>query len=301
MKRLYFVIPSYNSQDSVLNTLSSICNFIENYKGINWQFGIILTDDASIDNTLNIVKDFKHKYSISNKNLVIFDIIINSFNLGTVRNLKEAYHKILQIEKKYSDLVYIKTIAADDEIIPNQLSKLLELIYINNPDISINSVLTRNLNNGNIGYKSSMNYGFLNTFLGRAIICKYNYLVSPATIFNLKFACSSINLADSVGLVLMEDWIVGVMISKGGYNVLHSYLAPVIYNIRSTSVSNSKSSIYLSDLSKQISFNIKFLPKFFIKKIYLISLIRNIYRIFKFFIDYIYFMKIKKNYEKNSI
>ena len=51
------ITPMYNSEKFILKTIESVIN--QTYS--NWE--LLLIDDGSIDNTIQIVEDFKQKYS----------------------------------------------------------------------------------------------------------------------------------------------------------------------------------------------------------------------------------------------
>lgn len=112
-----FIIPMYNSQKSIKETLLSIflqedCTYDE--------FEIICIDDASTDNTASIVEDFKHKYS----------------NLFLVKNIKNSgcsfsRNKGLELAKGE----YIIFVDADDIVSNNLISKLRKKISSLQPDL----------------------------------------------------------------------------------------------------------------------------------------------------------------------
>lgn len=95
------VIPSYNSEKFIENTIKSI--LAQTYK----DFTLTIVDDKSTDTTFEIVKSFKDER---------INIIKNEVNLGLVKN----WNKCLDIGKKSE---YMLIICNDDIIEKNYLEK----------------------------------------------------------------------------------------------------------------------------------------------------------------------------------
>jgi len=85
MKNVSFIIPSYNTDQTIGKTIKSILN--QNYKG---KIEIIVIDDYSKDNSINIIKKFKKVKLIQNKK-----------NLGLAKTLnkgiKNSKYKLISI------------------------------------------------------------------------------------------------------------------------------------------------------------------------------------------------------------
>src|SRR3989344_7074679 len=61
MKKLLVVIPAYNEEELLENNIIKLHNFLQrNFKGYNWR--IIISDNNSIDKTLEIAKKLAKKY-----------------------------------------------------------------------------------------------------------------------------------------------------------------------------------------------------------------------------------------------
>ena len=75
--KVSIMIPVYNQEDYIANTIQSALN--QNYNNIE----IIISDDASTDNTSQIIKDF-----LPNQKIKYFR---NQVNIGRVKN----YRKLL--------------------------------------------------------------------------------------------------------------------------------------------------------------------------------------------------------------
>lgn len=102
-----FIVISYNQEDYILDTL----------KGISSQTilpdEVIIADDASSDNTKNIIQDY-----IVNNPLINWKLILNSENLGITSNLRNA------INQSCGDVLFINS--GDDISYPNRIEKTLE-------------------------------------------------------------------------------------------------------------------------------------------------------------------------------
>jgi len=95
-------IPCYNEEKKIINTLNSI--FLLNYKNIE----VIVADDGSKDNTLNLVKNFSKTHSLT---------IISLNHKGKAH----ALNKTLEISKGE----FFSNVDADSEVQPETLSLLL--------------------------------------------------------------------------------------------------------------------------------------------------------------------------------
>lgn len=98
------VILTYNSQSTVVEALDSVLS--QTYGNIE----IIVSDDASIDSTLDIVKKWKALNKITN-----IKIVSSNTNLGIPHNCNQG---IMTASGKY-----IKLIAGDDILKPNAIER----------------------------------------------------------------------------------------------------------------------------------------------------------------------------------
>lgn len=108
------IIPLYNAKKFIKRAISSI-NISNNYK-----YEIIIIDDASTDDSLEIVKEIKD-YNIK--------IITNSENKGV------SYSRNLGI--KIANGTYIAFLDADDFVDKNMYDDMLEFAYRKNSDICV--------------------------------------------------------------------------------------------------------------------------------------------------------------------
>lgn len=112
------IIPVYNCQNTVLLTLESVLN-----QSIN-DYEIIVIDDHSTDNTLQIVNSHKNRFS----NIIIIE---NLENIGVA----EARNKGIRLAKGK----YIAFLDGDDLWMPQKLEKQKCLINETNCDICCSS------------------------------------------------------------------------------------------------------------------------------------------------------------------
>ena len=105
------VIPLYNEEKNIEKLLSEINTSLKKYKN----FEIILINDFSNDNTLEVLKAIKNKF--------IFTLINNSKNHGQSYSI----HKGIKISKNN----LIITIDGDRQNNPKDIPKLLEMFFAN--------------------------------------------------------------------------------------------------------------------------------------------------------------------------
>lgn len=140
--RISVVIPSYNREFCLSRTLQSIYN-----QKINAEIEIILVDDASTDNTSQLIKEHQ------NKGILPIKYIRNNKSVGGAvsRNLGA----------KYATGEYIAFLDSDDEWLPNHLESKISLIK-------------------NSGFKGC--YGTFYVTYGNNKIEKINFLPKPKEI-----------------------------------------------------------------------------------------------------------------------
>lgn len=120
-KFITITVISYNSSATISDTLNSILQQTYNKKNIE----VIISDDASKDNTLLIANDWKDKNKGIFNNIVI---VSHSENKGVAANCNQAW--------KLAKGEWIKTIAADDMLLPNCIEENIKYV-LNNSDAKI--------------------------------------------------------------------------------------------------------------------------------------------------------------------
>jgi glycosyltransferase involved in cell wall biosynthesis len=117
------IIPAYNEERSILKCLDQTLKFCEEVK---WDAEIIVAEDGSTDNTVNIVQEFQKKDSR-------IKIISFKHRLGKGGSIKNA---MLKATKQY-----VCFMDADLSAYPSEFKRLLE--YIDDYDVVIGSRLLR--------------------------------------------------------------------------------------------------------------------------------------------------------------
>jgi len=112
MKKISVIIPVYNAEKYIRNTINSVLN--QNYKNLE----IILIDDGSKDNSKNIIEEYSKKYS----NVVL----ICQKNLGAPVARNNGI--------KHSTGDYVVFLDADDTLCSNALDGIQEML---NKDIEL--------------------------------------------------------------------------------------------------------------------------------------------------------------------
>lgn len=104
-----FVIPVYNSSDFIIDCLDSINN-----QSVNIPINIIIIDDKSIDDTIELVKNYKFNNNIN------LEIYYNE------KNMKQGYSRNYGLSKVTSD--YVMFLDSDDFIAEDTISRSLAIL-----------------------------------------------------------------------------------------------------------------------------------------------------------------------------
>lgn len=112
--KISIILPVYNSEKYLTRTLDSLL------KQTLDDFELIIINDASTDNSLNIVNKYKNKF----KNLKIFNLKFN-----------EGVHNARNLGLKHATGEYLSFIDSDDFISPNFLESMYKNAVSNDSDI----------------------------------------------------------------------------------------------------------------------------------------------------------------------
>lgn len=124
-KKIGIIVPAYNEEILIGETLDGIPNFVDK---------IIVINDGSTDNTLSIIQ----KKSLKEKRI---QIINHEKNKGLGQSLIDGY-----LYCRESDLDIIAVMAGDNQMHPDDLYKLLDLIVMKNNDyVKGNRLLHQNI------------------------------------------------------------------------------------------------------------------------------------------------------------
>jgi glycosyltransferase involved in cell wall biosynthesis len=165
-KLISIIMATYNGEKYINTQLDSIIN--QTYKNIE----IIIVDDLSNDNTVELVK----KYISKHKNIRLY---INQKNLGYIKNFEKGSKKANGDFIAFSD--------QDDFWIPNKLERLMseignhDVIYCDSElvDENLNSLHENISKNHNfISSSNPINFAIKNCVSGHAMLIKKELLNS---------------------------------------------------------------------------------------------------------------------------
>ena len=111
---LSIVIPVYNAEKVIKKCLDSLISQKTDYK-----YQIILVNDGSTDNSLNIIKDYESKY----KNVFVINQSNGGASIARNRGIRSAFGD------------YIGFVDSDDWVTEDYIEKLLNRAYATNADI----------------------------------------------------------------------------------------------------------------------------------------------------------------------
>lgn len=116
---LSIVIPTYNGQATLVQTLEKIVSQISTIGGVNTQLEVVICDDCSTDDTVQIAKKFTKKYGFIN-------FFQNPHNLGMDENFAMC------VQKARGQFIWF--CGQDDELLAGAVAKVLELLT-KNPEL----------------------------------------------------------------------------------------------------------------------------------------------------------------------
>jgi glycosyltransferase involved in cell wall biosynthesis len=151
------IIPTYNSSKYIKETLESILN--QTYSNLE----IIITDDASKDNTLDIVRGYEDER---------IKILTSNKNLGISQNMNKG---ILASEGKY-----IAIMDADDWSYPYRIEKQVKLME-ENPNVVLCSGYM-DMCDENLKFKHTRTYPTTNEEI-RKVLLRYDPIAHPASMW----------------------------------------------------------------------------------------------------------------------
>ncbi|MDH2299244.1 CDP-glycerol glycerophosphotransferase family protein [Cobetia sp. 29-18-1] len=143
------IIPAYNAENYIDRCLNSVLN--QSFSN----FELLVVNDGSCDNTLNIVQSYSDRIN----NLKVFDV--KNGGQGKARNIA--------LNEAIGDYVFF--LDADDEIVELAIEKLVNNAEENNSDVVVCDYHFKNEENNYFGY-SNFPALFENTFLDKESIKK---------------------------------------------------------------------------------------------------------------------------------
>ena len=112
MVKFSIIIPVYNESENIENLVLEIFNSLSLYEN----FELIIVDDGSRDNSLNVIKNIQKKYPIK--------LIRHNKNLGQSRSIYTGIQN--------SSSTTIVTLDGDGQNNPKDIPKLLEIYFSSN-------------------------------------------------------------------------------------------------------------------------------------------------------------------------
>lgn len=161
--RLSIIIPMYNASQHIERCINSIY-----HQGLNVnEFEVIVINDGSTDNSLEIVKDYFTSY----KNIRFFSQ--KNSGQGAARNLGI----------KHATGEYILFLDSDDFLLPQSINKILAIVKHVSCDV-INFLMEVELPTGNVKESYLYHYDYDKIYSGKELLLR--------TGINIGSACSSL-------------------------------------------------------------------------------------------------------------
>ncbi len=220
---------TYNSAKTVVETLNSIvsqtygADFIE----------LIISDDASVDNTTSVIEDWLEKHGSSFYSVLFFK---NTINLGVSGNVNIAW--------KTATSEWVKTIAGDDILFPscicdniNYLKKTKDTCAVFS-EMELFKVDGNGENNIIATSPTEMVKSFFDLPAAEQFkkLCIGNFVPAPSSFLNL-------NVLENVGFAderfkLIEDYPLWLKLTSSGYKLNFLDKKTVYYRISDSLSSN---------------------------------------------------------------
>lgn len=223
------VLPVYNSEDFILDTLQSIIN--QTYK--KWR--IIIIDDNSNDSSVDIINRFIKK-NLSQKRIIF---IKNKKNRG------QAFSRNLAL--KYCSSEFVAFIDSDDTWQKNKLKKQIKFMLKNDLFFSYSDY--KIIKNDKIKIIKTPNFFNYKTFIKNTSIATCTMIIKRQILKNIFFP----------DLKLCEDYYFKCKILK----FIEAYKCPGVYSfyrLRNNSLQSSRFKVLLSlwNINKSLN-NMKFI------------------------------------------
>ncbi len=205
------ITPTFNSQDFLAQTIDSILD--QSYK--NWE--LILIDDASTDNTINLIKDYISKHSN-------ISLIQNNTNQGAGVSRNKG------INAAKGD--FIAFLDADDLWLPNKLEVQINLMVKNKLDVCFSSYDLIDES----GNKLFKRVNALSELTYKKLL-RSNYLGNLTGVYN----CKSLGKIPSTKYRKRQDWLLWLQaIKESGKPATGIQESLALYRVRKNSMSSNK-------------------------------------------------------------
>lgn len=230
---------SYNASQTILECLEGI--FRQTYKNLD----IIFNDDASVDDSVNIAREWLKNKKDRFRNI---QIISNKENNG----INWCFNNVL----KHCNTTWIKAIAADDIVLPNCVIDNWKFVYENSiatvvyskyvPFCDKQGRVLLNVNPYDIFYAKKV--------CSLAPQKQYDAIIRRDMVFSSTIFLNSKVYHKMGGIPLdiknLEDWPMRILLTLKGYRLFFMEKDTVLYRV-GNSVSHSQKYVYNIDHLKQ--------------------------------------------------
>lgn len=222
-KLVSICVISYNSSKTIINTLESIKK--QTYSPIE----LIISDDGSQDNTIEIAKDWLEK------NKTIFyntELITVEKNTGVTANVNRA------IKKAQGE--FIKDIAADDDLVPEYIEKCIKY-FESNTNIQVLFTKVKFIDESGNNVEHTVDYDFFKLSAEeqfKTIVLHGAPAIPTPSIIYRKSVFDKLGLFDE-RIPMWEDGPYYFTLTKNGIKLELLEEELVINGVRSDSLSNS--------------------------------------------------------------
>lgn len=237
------LIITYNSSKYVIDTLESVKN--QTYSNLE----LVVSDDCSSDETVNICKHWINLNKARFKNVVVVEA---PYNTGTAGNCNRALN--------VSTGVWLKFFGADDILMPNAIQQYVDFVEKDRKDIVIAEAIHFS---GNIEEKKYTfeRIALENTVFSKKITAKQQYKIlskifigSGPTLFLSRECVERVGGFDE-RYPLQEDYPLFIQLTKAGYKMHLMPIDTVYKRVHNESVSHATESnaIYPSMIVRCVS------------------------------------------------
>ncbi len=238
--KLNIILIAYNHEKYIREAIDSIL-----MQNLDFEYKIIVADDCSSDNTLEIIKEYANKHHEK------FKLLENSINLGVTKNYQRAFQACTA--------EYIAILEGDDYwISPQKIKKQINFLD-NNKNFSF-------CFHRFIGHDEGTNHVFAsNNPFKDSIIIDTKTLIENNFIGNFSTCVYRYEIIKQLPLKLFEmkayDWIVNILCSQyGDIGFLNEFLS--VYRQHDEGVWSSKSKLqkkimtlkYIDEYDKFLNF-----------------------------------------------
>ena len=254
------IIPMYNAQKFIRETLDSLLQ--QQYKNIE----VIVVDNASTDNSIEIIKSYKEKLKI--------EVIKCSHNSGG-----PAKPRNIGIDNSSGE--YISFLGADDLWEPSKLIEQINIMVVGGYNFTCMSPIS--INEKSIPIKKSRNNFFSsNKVYGLRTLLFRNTITTSSVVIKKDFLGLH-RFNESKYIVTCEDYLLWLnLFNSENCLFLHITKKLVRYRVMSTSLGNKDGMYFFA--AKSLLASSEFLVKNKMPKLMYITICSNIFRLFKLWI-----------------